>query len=76
MQSWTQEFCSFVLRQQVKAHMTKRAIKETVILMETKNNKELTNTRTEMLLYMESFAHLHHRSNFCFPDLIQSMKTN
>lgn len=56
--------------------MTKRAINETVILMETKNNKELTNTQIEMLLYMESFAHLHHRSNFCFPDLIQSMKTN
>lgn len=56
--------------------MTKRAIYETVVLMEMKNNKALTNTQTKMLLYMELFVHLHHPPNFCFPDLIQSMKTN
>jgi hypothetical protein len=44
--------------------------------MEIKNSRELTNVHIDMLLFMESFAHLHCPPNFCLPDLIQSMKTN
>lgn len=39
-------------------------------------NEELTNTQTKKLLYVELRAHLYHPPNFCFPALIQSMKTN
>lgn len=34
------------------------------------------NTQVKMLLHTELFAHWHHPLNFCFPALIQSLKTN
>lgn len=64
-------FCSCVLGQHIKKPARQKELYVKVWFW-----WRWRTAKTKMLLYVELFAHVHPPPTFCFPALIQSLKTN